>query len=379
MTTKIILAYVLVLMCNSVTWAADESSLGSNDSSAKNARLEATVMNQNIPLEKRIKALKTLYSHLTKNGRITRHICIWDPLGKSGPIANTVEDQALRSLHYGMDLEVSIFNNERELVQNFKTETTCDAILIRGAVAMEFNKFSGTIEAVGALPERKHLQLLMQVFTSPKMNRFMSDGQYTVMGVATIGGNYAFMDDKSFKSLSSIKNKRVAVQTVEPGMRALTKKFGAVPVEGDMMANVQSYADNNVVSMLSPAIAYLVMGSGQISSDTGVLRNPISQSTMQFIGRSELFPDPLAQMLREDFLLKFDNYSALVDKEMALVPEDFWIETSDSETEKLSEATREVRIALRDEGYYDATMLRIARKIRCKFNPERSECINPTE
>jgi hypothetical protein len=84
-------------------------------------------------------------------------------------------------------------------------------------------------------------------------------------------------------------------------------------------------------------------------------------------------------MLREDFLLKFDNYSARVDKEMALVPEDFWIETPDSETEKLSEATREVRIALRDEGYYDATMLRIARKIRCKFNPERSECINSTE
>lgn len=97
-----------------------------------------------------------------------------------------------------MDLKVTILNNERDLVENFETRTTCDAILIRGAMAMQFNKFTGTIEAVGALPERKHLQLLMQVFTSAKMSRFMSDGQYTMMGVATVGGNYAFMEYFSF-------------------------------------------------------------------------------------------------------------------------------------------------------------------------------------
>lgn len=76
MSTKIIFASVLVLIFRSISWAADDSSFENNTATEKKAKLEATVMNQNIPLEKRIKALKTLYSSLTTNGRITRNICI---------------------------------------------------------------------------------------------------------------------------------------------------------------------------------------------------------------------------------------------------------------------------------------------------------------
>lgn len=369
----------LSLLLSSFVWASDQSAPDINSDERAEARLKAAIMSQNIPLEKRIKALKELYSYRTENGRIFRHFCIWDPLGKLGPIAATTEDQAIRSVHYGLDMKVTVFNNENELVENFKTQKTCDAILVRGTVAREFNKFSSTIEAIGALPERKHLQLFMQVFTNPRMNRYMTDGKYTVMGVATIGGNYAFMREKSYTSLSDLKDKRVALQAAEKPMKALAERYGAVPVEDGMMANVQAYADEKASSMLSPAIAYLVMGSGQVGTTTGVLRNPLSQSTMQLIGRAEQFPDELAQLLREDFLLKFDNYARRVDKEMDQVPEEFWIETPEEETQKLDEVARQVRIAMRDEGYYDPTMLRIARKVRCRFNPERSECTDPTE
>ncbi|WP_368043849.1 hypothetical protein [Thalassolituus sp.] len=34
---------------------------------------------------------------------------------------------------------------------------------------------------------------------------------------------------------------------------------------------------------------------------------------------------------------------------------------------------------MRKNGYYDGTMLRIARKIRCRFNPEKAECVDPVE
>jgi hypothetical protein len=38
-----------------------------------------------------------------------------------------------------------------------------------------------------------------------------------------------------------------------------------------------------------------------------------------------------------------------------------------------------VRIKLRDQGFYDASMLRLARKIRCRFEPTNQECTNPVE
>ena len=48
----------------------------------------------------------------------------------------------------------------------------------------------------------------------------------------------------------------------------------------------------------------------------------------------------LAQLLREDFLLKFNNYAGRVDTEMNLVPDEFWIEMPADETNKLEDATR---------------------------------------
>lgn len=367
------------LILTSLSWASDTSVENRHSKAQSDARLKAAIMSQNIPLEKRVKALKELYHDRTVDGRIHRHFCIWDPLGKLGPIASTVQDQTVRSVHYGLDASITVFNSEQELIDNFKQEKTCDAILVRGAIAREFNKFSGTIEAIGALPERKHLQLLMQVFTNPRLNRYMTDGEYTVMGFATIGGNYTFMRDKAYTSLSELKGKQVAVQAIESPMKALVNQYGGTPIEGGMMRNVLAYTDERVSSMISTAIAYLVMGSGQSGDSTGVLRNPLSQSTMQLIGRAEQFPDELAQLLREDFLLKFSSYAGRVDKEMNLVPDEFWIETPLEETEKLENIAREIRLAMRENGYYDGTMLRIARKIRCRFNPEKAECVDPVE
>lgn len=345
----------------------------------KRTKLESTVMNQNLTLEKRIRALKELYNDRTVNGRIERTICVWDPLGKAGPIAAATDDQTLRSMHYGMSLDIVIFQNETELINNFLTNSSCDAILVRGAATKPFNKFSATIEAVGALPERHHLQLLMQVLANPSMSKRLTNTDYTIMGVATIGDSYIFMEDKSVNSLFAMTDKNVAVQHTDSGMIELIKAVGATPIEGDMMWSVQTFADKKVPSMISPAIGYLVMGAGQLGKGIGAITKPVAQSTMQLIGRTEEFPPELAQILREDFLFKFENYARRVDREVSLVADSFWITPPEEDKEKLADVYQGVRIKLRDQGYYDASMLRLARKIRCRFEPTNRECANPLE
>ena len=110
-----------------------------------------------------------------------------------------------------------------------------------------------------------------------------------------------------------------------------------------------------------------------------IIDTPVAQSTIQLIGRTEKFPPGLAQILREDFLFKFDNYARRVDNEMALVPESFWAKDSAQDIAALEKHSLDVRLKLREEGYYDPAMLRLQRKIRCKFDPSRSECSNPKE
>ncbi|MEC8443674.1 MAG: putative solute-binding protein [Pseudomonadota bacterium] len=344
------------------------------------AKLEATVMNPNLPLEKRIRALKKMQADEMVGGRIKRTFCVWDPLGKAGPISSTVEDQKLRSLHYGMDLSVITFQDEKELVEALRTDERCDAAVIRGSAAMEFNRFAGTIESVGGLLDRRQVQLLMQVMANPRMAPRLADENFTVLGVATMGSSYRFTTDRqALRSLDSFKGRAIATESMDPAMAALAKAYKGKAVEGDMMSNVQNYADGKVDGMISPIIAYLVMGSGQISTDVGIMKTEVAQSTIQLIGRSEKFPRGLAQILREDFLFKFDNYARRVDNELALIPSQFWMDDKPEDVQKLQSMSQKVRLAMRDQGHYDAAMLRLQRKIRCKFDPSRSECTNPVE
>lgn len=347
--------------------------------SRRNAKLEATVMNPNLPLEKRIRALKKMQVDEMVGGRILRTFCVWDPLGKAGPISSTVDDQKLRSLHYGMDLTVITFQDEQKLLEALRTDERCDAALIRGSIAMEFNKFAGTIESIGGLRQREQVHLLMQVLANPSMASRLSDDDYTVLGVATMGSSYRFTSDRTKRALSDFDNQLIAVESIDPSRADFVSAIGAKPSLGDMMSNVQEYADGKVKGMVSPIIAYLVMGTGQISRDVGIFDTPLSQSTIQLIGRTEKFPPGLAQILREDFLFKFDNYARRVDNEMALVPGEFWMKDKEADVKKMEQLALGVRLKLRDQGYYDPAMLRLQRKIRCKFEPARDECTNPKE
>lgn len=376
MKAKTLLASIFGLLFLSSAVFADTSG---DLESRRNSKLEATVMNPNLPLEKRIRALKKLQVDEMVGGRILRTFCVWDPLGKAGPISSTVDDQKLRSLHYGMDLTVITFQDEVELLEALRTDDRCDAALIRGSVAMEFNKFAGTIEAIGGMRQREQVHLLMQVLANPRMASRLTDDKYTVLGVATMGASYRFTSDRSKRSLADFKNQLLAVESIDPSRSEFVSAIGANPANGSMMSNVQSYADGKVKGMISPIIAYLVMGTGQISRDVGIFDTPVAQSTIQLIGHTEKFPPGLAQILREDFLFKFDNYARRVDNEMALIPGEFWMKDTKADVQKMEQIALDVRLKLREEGYYDPAMLRLQRKIRCKFEPARSECTNPKE
>jgi hypothetical protein len=376
MKAKTLLASIFGLLFLSSAVFADTSG---DLESRRNSKLEATVMNPNLPLEKRIRALKKLQVDEMVGGRILRTFCVWDPLGKAGPISSTVDDQKLRSLHYGMDLTVITFQDEVELLDALRTDDRCDAALIRGSVAMEFNKFAGTIEAIGGMRQREQVHLLMQVLANPRMASRLTDDKYTVLGVATMGASYRFTSDRSKRSLADFKNQLLAVESLDPSRSEFVSAIGANPANGSMMSNVQSYADGKVKGMISPIIAYLVMGTGQISRDVGIFDTPVAQSTIQLIGHTEKFPPGLAQILREDFLFKFDNYARRVDNEMALIPGEFWMKDTKADVQKMEQIALDVRLKLREEGYYDPAMLRLQRKIRCKFEPARSECTNPKE
>ena len=341
--------------------------------------LEAAVLNQNLPLEKRIKALKTLLSSEMTDGKLPRTFCIWDPIGKAGPIATAAKDQVLRSLHYGMQLTIDVFQNEQEMVETFVSKKACDAILVRGATAQRFNRFLATTEAPGALPDRQHLQLLAQVLAKPEIAEHMTNAQYTALGLVTIGYSRLYADSAEKASLNSLDGKSVSVADTDTGFVRLVDTLRGRTRTADMPATVQTFTNELTEFMIAPDISYLAMANGRTGEETRGLAMPLGQSTLQLIGHSDRFPPGLAQILREDFLFKFNSYARMLDKELGNIPTSFWINPSSADMATLNENAQKIRLTLRNEGYYDPVMLRLARKIRCRFSPDESECKNPVE
>lgn len=80
-----------------------------------------------------------------------RNVCIYDPLGSSGPMFGLMKDYREFALVEGYNMKLHAYTDEKIASDDFKAEQ-CDAVVMTGARARPFSKFASTIEAIGAVP-----------------------------------------------------------------------------------------------------------------------------------------------------------------------------------------------------------------------------------
>ncbi|WP_430461869.1 putative solute-binding protein [Thalassolituus sp. LLYu03] len=342
--------------------------------------LHQQAMDSSLTQEQRINAIKSLYSSMLVDGEIPpRKICVWDVLGRSGPIYATALDQQARLMDLGVRVEIDAYTNEGVLADDLKAGQ-CDAALFTGIRARLFNRFTGTIDAIGAIPSSEHMKLLMQVLVNPKNADKMEEGPYVVMGFASMGAAYIFVNDRQISSLTKAAGKRVAVMDYDPIQAEMILQIGANPVPTSVVSAGSKFNNHAVDVLPAPLVAYNMMelyrGMGK---DGGIVDYPFSQLTLQLVGRRDKFPTEIAQLVREDFYRRFADIEKLVDQQTGSIPGDVWIGISDEEKASYQQMMQEARITLRDRGYYDSGMLTLQRKVRCRFNPANSECAQPVE
>lgn len=336
-------------------------------------RLLNTVMNDRLPLEQRITALRRRYADLLEDGKIRRTFCVWDMLGRSGPVFSTVDDQRFRSLQYGLELTLVAYQDEEQLLRDLRSGQ-CDAGLISGARVPEFNRFAATVEALGAVPDVTHLQTLMQALSSPRMAPAMEQGDYVVLGIASLGEHYLFTHDAGQQSLGQLRGAVLGVPAYDASLQALAADAQVQTDSGPLLAVVDRFVTGQTRAMLAPLIGYHVAGAGKAGPGTGIVRAPVSWSTIQLIGRQARFPTGLAQILREDFLVRMEQYIRRVETERANIPAAAWFPVSPERQSALETQLRELRIRLRNDGLYDARMLKLQKRVRCHLDGARMEC-----
>ena len=347
-------------------------------SAAQAKQLRATAYDQSLSIPERLAAIRTLEGY-PEGKPIHRKVCIWDPVGSAGPIFTAAQDQRARLLEYGVTVEMVPYTSESVIVEDLKAGI-CDAALFSGLRARLFNKYTGTVDAIGGLPTQKHMRILLQVLSSPKVADKMVSNDYVIMGIAPGGGAYLFVDDRKINTLANAAGKKVAVLDYDPTQARMVAQVGATPISSDIVSAPNKF-NNGVVDVLAcPLVAYepLELYKG-MEPNGGIINYPLAQISMQLVGRSDRFPNEIAQLVREAFFQSYDQIIGRLDQEAAKIPKKWWIEIPPKDKIEYETMMQQARIQLRDEGYYDADMLKLERKIRCKLDESRAECANPVE
>lgn len=309
-------------------------------------------------------------------------MCLFDPVGQGGDMYALLKDFRTKALGWGVDLQLKAYDNESVIIDSFKAGK-CDSIAVTGMKIRPFNKFTSTIEAVGALPEYSDVKTLFEYLSKPELAKYMKQGEYEIAGVMPVGNVYTFVRDRVWVEeglQDNFQGKKVSVFEGDNVSYEMIRSMGANPV----MVNTTSFAgkfNNGAVDItFSPAVAYepfeLYKG---LKPNGGIIRHPLIQLTFQMVIRHDKFPSDFAAKARAEAYDKMGYAMQYVHLTEKRIPEEQWVEPLLREQGAMNEMMRQARIKLRDDGIYDANMLKLMRKIRCKRDPRHFECADKAE
>ena len=305
--------------------------------------------------------------------------CIFDPVGNNGDVLALMKDYKTEALSWGVDLDLKTFMDESVIVDELKAGQ-CDAAAFTGLKTRAFNRFTSTVEAVGALPDYKTLRTTLQTLMSPKAAKLMRNGPYEVAGIMPAGAIYAFVKDREWDSLNKIQGKKIIVMEGDDVSQQLVRQVGGTPVSGNTTNFAGKFNNGSVDVTFAPAVAYepLEMYKG-LEPGGGVVDHIFIQLTFQMVIRHDRFPEEFGQKSRQMALANFDRAFAFIGKATDKIDDKYWVEPNPAEVDDYQQIMREARIALRDQSIYDARMLKLMRKVRCKYDPVQAECAEKLE
>lgn len=309
----------------------------------------------------------------------TVKMCVFDVIGANGDIYNMVKDYALEMKSHGVDFELKPYTDEGVAVGDFNAGQ-CDAVAATDLRTRPFNRFTGTISAVGALPTYDDLKTLLATLAQPKAASLMKQDGYEVLGIVPAGAGYLFVNDRSMDTAGDLAGKRMATLDYQEDAIHMVNFVKATVVPSDITNFAGKFNNGSVDTAYAPAFAYeaLELYKG-LGDKGGIVDYPLAQLTIQVISREDVLDDETAQAARQVAWDMYPQAMNLINKQEDAIPEEKWIRIPEKDIQGYQEMFRENRIEMRDglngaPDVYHPKMLGLLSKIRCSSNPSASEC-----
>ena len=309
----------------------------------------------------------------------TVSVCVFDVIGANGDVYNVMKDYALEVKSLGVDLQLKPYTDEGVAVGDFNVGQ-CDAVAATDLRTRPFNKFTGSISAVGALPSYDNLETLLATLSQPKAAQFMKSDGYEVLGIFPVGSGYLFVNDRSINTAGALAGKRMATLDYQKDAIHMVNYVKATVVPSDITNFAGKFNNGSVDTAYAPAFAYeaLELYKG-IEPNGGVVDYPLAQLTVQLITREGVVDSDTAQKAREAAWAMYPQVMNLIKSQEATIPDEKWIKISQQDIVGYQEMFRENRLEMRDgvnnaPTVYDPRMLKLMANIRCSSNPGAAEC-----
>ncbi len=307
------------------------------------------------------------------------NFCVFDPIGVKGPAYQGMMDYKAAALEWGAILNLKVHTNEAVALADFKAGH-CDAVGLTGTRVRPFNKFTASIEAVGAIDDYEQMRKLVGMLAKPRASKYMIEGDYEIAGIMPAGAVFVFTRDKTIDSVEAAAGKRLATIDYDTASVKVVQRIGATMVPVTIATFAPRFNNGYVDIAYAPAIAYEPFEMYKGMGDSGgILRFNLAQMNGQLILRKDKFPQQFGQKSRE---YAYKNFTKALEHIVAAednIPEKYWIDLPDNKKTEYKEMLRQVRLELRDEGVYDERMLKILFKLRCRTDPGHYECVEKLE
>jgi hypothetical protein len=319
---------------------------------------------------------------LNASAAVQRTLCVFDIIGTGGDTFNMMRDYKTAALNWGVDLDLKVYTDEKIAAEDLKAGE-CDAAAITGIRARAFNTYTGSLDSVGALPSYDHVKTAIQVIASgsPKVKEKLRSGPYEIMGVGPMGAAYLFVKDRSIDTVGELSGKSIAVMEYDNAQARMASRVGMSPVLSDITNFAGRFNNNSVDICFAPMAAYsaLELYKG-MKPNGGIVDYVLGQLTLQMVARHELFPAGFADKSRSYFFETiYPKAMKIVNNARNEVEDKWWIHIPEADAARYDQMMRESRIAMTQDGIYDKDMMSLLRKIRCKHDPSRAECVSPQE
>lgn len=305
-------------------------------------------------------------------------MCIFDLLGKSGESFNLMQEWSLSAKTWNVSLNLIPYQDEEQAQKDFDSGK-CDGVYMTSMRARRYNKFAGSIDAIGAVRSnaiaRKAISYVLDKRNQKRLISEVDGQKYEVAGIVQVGLAYIFVRDKKINSLDKAKGLKFAILHYDEAQKIVVESFGAIPVASDISDFVKKFNSGQVDAIAAPAYAYqpLEIAKG-LGSNGGMFSFPVVNITGDLIIRSEKFPSNFGVLSREWFVRQLPKNFEMVNRLEEGVPNRYKMQFSQQDLMQFQRKLRTGRIGLTKKGIYDSSMMSVLKRARCTVERTNFEC-----